>query len=315
MHCGATMTLRDLDHVVMGDGRICRVVGNLDDPSYFLGYNVYSPGADGDRRYRGRRYKKNFIEDVNLPSDVLDMYEILSVKGIAEHHDPIESAKAHCTSFRSTVWFGLYRELVDLFGQDSVGIFGSSMFGLHTTPEGAIRKDIDFVIQGIKKVSRLRQHLPVIRNRLGFTAVTAERQLQQYARYQRVFRNENNSIRAIIERRWTALQLSESVVSTIRLRDPTFTMPIELVAQPSESLDDVVVSGRVAEADGSNLFPRKFALITEQGRQEICIFWWKFSTPVVDGDLVTLCGSLVPIGGRHVLRLSSFTRHWLKITE
>jgi hypothetical protein len=33
--------VRDLDHVVMADGRIYRVVGNLDHPAKFVGYNVY----------------------------------------------------------------------------------------------------------------------------------------------------------------------------------------------------------------------------------------------------------------------------------
>jgi hypothetical protein len=37
--------VHDLDHVVMADGRIYRIVGNLDHPAKFVGYNVYSPSA------------------------------------------------------------------------------------------------------------------------------------------------------------------------------------------------------------------------------------------------------------------------------
>lgn len=312
---GRTGPLLDLDHVVMSDGRICRVVGNLDSQTRFLGYNVYSPSADGDRLYRGEPYTKNFIEDHNLPADVFDMYQLLPKTAVLEHHDPIQAARSNRTTFQSTVWFELYRELVRVFGEESVGIFGSSMFGLHLTPEGTVRKDIDFVIQGIGNVPVLRQQLPKIREKLGFTTVTPERQLQQYARYRRVFRNENNSIRSIIARRWTGLQLSPSVVTTIRLRDTSFMTPLELVIPAATSGRDVMLSGVVADADTSNLFPRRFTLVTGDGPTDISIFWWKFSTPVHDGDVVTLRGSLIPVGGFPAIRLTSFTRHWLQIND
>lgn len=309
------VTLLDLDHVVTTDGRIYRVVGNLDSSTHFLGYNVYSPCADGDRIYRGERYEKNFIEDDRLPADVLDTYTMVPIKEIAEHHDPICSAKANSDSFRSTIWFDLYMELVRVFGDKSVGIFGSSMFGLHLTPEGHVRKDIDFVVQGLSNVDVLRRCLPTIRENLGFTGVTAARQLRQYARYQRVFRNENNSIRSIIARRWTGLQLSERVVTTIRLRDSSLTTPVDLVTPSVDDVDEVVVSGRVVDADSSNLFPRKFGVVTQSGDLDVYILWWKFSTPVRDGDFVTLCGNLVTLDGKSTVRLTDFSRHWLRIDD
>jgi predicted nucleotidyltransferase len=303
----------DLDHLVRKDGRIYRVVGNLDIQTHFLGYNVYSPSTDGDRLYRGERYKKNFIEDDNLPTDALDTYELVALKDVTEHHEPVRSARLNSVTFQSTVWFDLYTELARIFGDDSVGIFGSSMFGLHLTPEGNIRKDIDFVIQGIANVAVLRQQIPKIREKLGFATVTVERQLQQYDRYQRIFRNQNNSIRSIIARRWTGLQLSEQVVTTIRLRDPALTIPTELVTAPTKDLHDIVISGRVTDADSSNLFPRKFSVITEHESMDIYILWWKFSTPVRDGDAVTVCGSVVTVDGHPAVRLTDFTQHWLKI--
>jgi hypothetical protein len=309
------LTLLDLDHVVMTDGRICRVLGNLDSQTHFLGYNVYSPSPSGDRAYRGQRYTKNFIEDDNLPPDVLDTYELLATEEVIEHRDPVRSAELNSASFQSTVWHCLYTELCRAFGSESVGIFGSSMFGLHLTPEGKVRKDIDFVIQGLACVGELRRRLPEIRDRLGFTNITAERQLRQYARYQRVFRNDNNSIRSIIARRWTGLQLSEQVATTVRLRDPTQTMRVELVTTPARDCDEVIMSGLVTDADRSNLFPRRFTLITHHGARDIYILWWKFSAPVCDGDTVTLCGSLLTFERPPVVRLTDFTRHWLRIND
>lgn len=311
----AAPRLLDLDHVVMNDGRIYRVIGNLASPSHFLGYNVYSPSAHGNRLYQGKPYQKNFIEDNDLPADVLDTYELLPTELISEHRDPIQSARSNSITFKSTIWFDLYTELVQAFGEQSVGIFGSSMFGLHTTPDGAVRKDIDFVIQGINSVPTLREQMPKIREKLGFATITPERQLQQYARYQKVFRNENNSIESIIARRWTGLQLSPAVVSTIRLRDPAITTPPELVIPPTTCHYNTELSGVVANADTSNLFPRRFTLITNHGSVDIYIFWWKFSTPVLDGDKVTLCGSLIATKSRPAVRLTNFTQHWLRISD
>jgi hypothetical protein len=75
------------------------------------------------------------------------------------------------------------------------------MFGMHLTPDGAVRKDVDFVVEGLDNVEQLRKTLPSIRARLGFTAVSATRQRTQYERYRTVFRNDRNSIGPIIARR------------------------------------------------------------------------------------------------------------------
>lgn len=84
---------------------------------------------------------------------------------------------------------------------------------------------------------------------------------------------------------------------------------------PAAEFPDVVISGRVADADSSNLFPRKFSLLTTRGRLDIYILWWKFSTPVRDGDSVSLCGSIFPVKGRTIFRLTNYSQHWLRIDD
>ena len=84
--------VRDLDHVVMTDGRIYRVVGNLDHPAKFVGYNVYSPDPAGGRLFRSTPYRKNFTEDDELPQDALDTYVMLPKARIREHLDPRTAA-------------------------------------------------------------------------------------------------------------------------------------------------------------------------------------------------------------------------------
>jgi hypothetical protein len=46
------------------------------------------------------------------------------------------------------------------------------MFGMHLTPDGSVRKVVDFVIEGTGNIPVLREHLPAIRSKLGFTEVT-----------------------------------------------------------------------------------------------------------------------------------------------
>jgi hypothetical protein len=73
------------------------------------------------------------------------------------------------------------------------------------------------------------------------------------------------------------------------------------------------VTGRVADADLGNLFPRMFRLLTASGSITVYLFWWKFSSPVRDGDTIALRGSLLDLGGQPAIRLSSFTDHWLQL--
>lgn len=303
----------DLDHAVMKDGRICRVAGNLDHPAKFVGYNVYSPDPHGDRKFRGERYRKNFTEDDELPRDALDTYVMLPKAQIAEHLDPIAAAAEHSGTFAGTPWADLYAELTNLFGAEKVGIFGSAMLGMHLTPDGQVRKDVDFVIEGAGNVPVLREHLPAIRAKLGFTEVTPERQDRQSQRYRRVFRNANNSTDLVIGRRWTAVQAPNGVVTTIRFRDPAVRVPYQLAAAFPVQAREITVTGQVAEADLGNLFPRMFKVQTGGHAWTVHLWWWKFATPVRDGETVTVHGSRRDLPGEPVIRVSSFTDHWLKI--
>jgi predicted nucleotidyltransferase len=307
----AEQQLYDLDHVVLSNGKIYRVLANFRDEEHFFGYNVYSPDVHGDRIFRGERYRKNFIEDKQLPSDVLETYEVLRRSDIVWRIDPVQAAQEYCASFANTIWFDLYQQLTTLFGVDAVGIFGSSMFHFHLLPDGQVRTDVDFVIEGLEHVEKLRRCLPGIRAQLGFQEINEARQVQQYQRYQRVFQNTRNTLQEIIKRRWTGLQLSEQIVSTLRFREKSIVLPLELVQKTTMVQKDAVISGQVLDAERSNLFPRMFTLLTEKHLYPVYIWWWKFSTPVRENDRLTLCGDKIMLEGREVIRVTNFHDHWL----
>ena len=184
---------------------------------------------------------------------------------------------------------------------------------MHLNEDGGVRKDVNFVIEGTGNIPVLRENLPAIRSRLGFTEVTSARQGRQYERYRRVFRNENNSTDLVISRRWTALQAPNGVVTTIRFRDPAARMPYQLAGAFPVQAKDVTVTGQVAAADLGNLFPRMFRLVTAGYTYTVHLWWWKFASPVRDGDTITVCGSRRDVLGPDVIRVSSFTSHWLRI--
>lgn len=303
--------LYDLDHVLLSNGKIYRVLGNVRNKEQFWGYNVYSPHRNGNRIYRGEKYTKNFIEDEQLPQDVLETYDVLNLSDVVLHLDPVQSAQENNSSFQNTVWFELYEKLRVLFGEDAVGIFGSSMFNLHLTPEGLVRKDVDFVIDGLDHVDLLRRSLPGIRQHLGFHEISEIRQFQQYQRYQKVFQNKHNTMKEIIKRRWTGLQLSEHIVSTLRFREKNIILPLELVYDTTVVQRDVVLSGRISNADRSNLFPRMFTLETKKQVYPVYLLWWKFSTPARENDRVNICGNKMILEGREVIRVTNFRNHWL----
>jgi predicted nucleotidyltransferase len=305
--------VRDLDHVVMPDGRIYRVVGNLGHPAKFVGYNVYSPDPGGDRAFRGTPYRKNYAEDEELPEDALDTYAILPKARIREHFDPRAAAAETAGTFAGTPWTALHSELTNLFGPAAVGVFGSAMLGMHLTPDGHVRKDVDYVIEGIANIAVLREHLPAIRARLSFTEVTSARHGRQYERYRRVFRNENNSTDLVITRRWTALQAPNGVVTTIRFRDAAVRTPYQLACVYPVQAREVTVTGQVTDADLGNLFPRIFRVTTSGHTYTVHLWWWKFASPVRDGDIITVRGSRRDLPGHDVIRVSSFTSHWLHI--
>lgn len=305
------LQLYDLDHVVLSNGKIYRVLTNFRDEELFFGYNVYSPDVHGYRIYRGESYRKNFLEDERLPNDVLETYEVLRRSDIVWRIDPVQAAQEYCSSFANTIWFDLYQELIALFGVDAVGIFGSSMFHFHLLPNGQVRKDVDFVIEGLERVEKLRRYLPGIRQKLGFQEISEARQVQQYQRYQRVFQNTRNTLQEIIKRRWTGLQLSEQIVSTLRFREKSIILPLELVQKTTIVQKNAVISGKVLDAEGSNLFPRMFTLLTEKHLHPVYIWWWKFSTPVRENDRLTLCGDKIMLEGQEVIRVTNFHDHWL----
>ncbi|MGH7158371.1 MAG: hypothetical protein ACREGD_04885 [Candidatus Saccharimonadales bacterium] len=314
--------LYDMDHILVDDGRIYRVLGNFamgdSDGGKFLGYNLYSPSDEGDRTFRGERYTKNYTEDTTSPRDVLETYDVLTAQDIVEHFDPIKTAQANSHTYDGTVWARLYDKLTSVFGAGAVGIFGSTLpgSGLHLTAEGGIKNDVDFFIEGLNNVPILAEHLPEVREGLGFTDYSPSSQQGIMQSWAAVFRNPNNSLDAIMQRRWSGMQLNDKgkvVLNTFRFRDRNILTPPALLDSDNIISRNVSVSGFAADADMGNLYPRMFTVEAGEERYPVYSFWWKFSSPVKEKDKVKVCGDVVDVNGQEVLRLTNYEDHWINI--
>jgi hypothetical protein len=56
-----------------------------------------------------------------------------------------------------------------------------------------------------------------------------------------------------------------------------------------------------------------FRLVTAGNTYTVHLWWWKFASPVRDGDTITVRGSRRDLPGHDVVRISSFTSHGLQI--
>jgi len=312
-----------MDHVLVEDGRIYRVLGNfaLDDPASdgrFLAYNLYSPDECGDRTFRGEKYTKNYIEDRTAPRDVLDTYDVITADDVVEFFDPIQAAKDRKSAYDGTVWSRLHDKLIQVFGEDSVGIFGSALpgSGLHLAADGNIKNDIDFFIEGLGNVPRLEQHLSEVREDLGFTDYSTLSQRGIVRAWSNVFRNPNNSFEEIMKRRRSGMQLSDGdkvVLNTFRFRDKAIVTPPALLDAANIVSKNVCVSGVTADANMGNLYPRMFTVESDGNRYPVYSFWWKFSSPVREADEVSVCGDVIDVNGQEVLRLTNYEDHWIHV--
>lgn len=309
--------LYDMDQVLLDDGRIIRVMGNFSSDDCFFGYNVYSPKQDGDRFFRGKPYVKNYFEEDDAVSDVIDTYAIVAKDRIVEFFDPIKTAKEIADSYRGTIWHDLYKGLVEIFGSDSVGVLGSALSGLHLRADGQIRNDIDFFLEGLENVPLLQENMHKVREDLGFKDYGPEATQDIYNESSRVIKNPNTTISKIIERRWSGMELpaEKPIRNTIRFRDKRFITPLAILDNKNIIEKNVVLEGTVSEGVQSNLYPRMFTIATDDGSREISCLWWKFSSPVIDGDSVIVCGDLMQVDGKKIVRITNFNDHWLQLKD
>lgn len=308
----------DNDQVLTDDGKIFRVIGNVESNEGFIGFNLYAPDPDGERTFRGEPYTRRRVEDAPRPfEDALDAYGVVPKDQVVEYFDALKAAQDGNASFLGTVWHDLYRGLVEIFDEDSVGVLGSALPGLHLNGQGKVRNDVDFFIEGLDNIPVLEAHLPAIRQRYGFTEYTAASEEKIRGGWEKVFTNPDNSYEKIMQRRWSGMQIAQDVgrivLNTFRFRDTTVQTSLDVVNRENVISKNISVTGVTTDASKSNLWPRTFSLDSDVGRLPVHLLWWKFNSPVREQDEVTLRGDLVEVDGQEALRITNFENHSINI--
>lgn len=308
----------DNDQVLTDDGKIFRVIGNVASSESFIGFNLYAPDAQGERTFRGEPYARRRVEDAPRPfGDALEAYGVVAKSSVVEHFDALQAAQDGNASFQGTVWHDLYEGLVEIFGRESVGVLGSALPGLHLNGQGKVRNDVDFFIEGLANIPLLRQHLPAIRQRYGFTEYTSASEAKIMDGWKQVFTRPTNSYDKIMARRWSGMQIvldaGRVVLNTFRFRDTSVHTSLDVVSTDRVIATNVSLDGHAVGSDKANLWPRTFTLDSGVMETPVHMLWWKFNSPVREGDALSLTGDLVDIDGQEALRITNYDSHSIHI--
>lgn len=308
----------DNDQVLTDNGKIFRVIGNVESAEAFIGFNLYAPDPNGERTFRGESYTRRRVEDAPRPfDDALDAYGAVPKDRVVEHFDALKAAQDGNASFRGTIWHDLYKGLVDIFDEDTVGVLGSALPGLHLNEQGKVRNDVDFFIEGLSNIPVLESHLPAIRQEFGFTEYSAESEEKIRSGWKKVFTNPDNSYEKVMRRRWSGMQIAQDagrvVLNTFRFRDTEVHTSLDVVSRKNVISKNVSISGVTTDTTKANLWPRTFSLDSDAGALPVHLLWWKFNSPVREQDEVTLCGDLVELDGQEALRITNYNDHSIRI--
>jgi hypothetical protein len=92
-------------------------------------------------------------------------------------------------------------------------------------------------------------------------------------------------------------------------------LPFELFESHCLELKRQSRFGRSSTLTVAIFSPKQLTVVKDGVDGDIYRVWWKFSTPVRDGDVVTLYGDLIMADKQSVVLLAELCRHWLKIYE
>ncbi len=228
----------------------------------------------------GERYntllKRNFRK-------VLDFGLItLSKKEVKRIFEPFEFYASN-KSLLKGVWAKIALQLEKYVGED-LGIFGSFLLGFE------VKKDVDFVIRGVKNCIKLKKKMQKIREKLGFTSITKEHINYQVKKYGAFHNLRKNSFEKMFKNKWSAIQIKPGLLTTIRFIYKEKEIPENIFE--NRIVSRIKVAGEVIEDIGSNFCPRYFKIKSKNEIFTIGTYYWVYQSCVKVGDKVIVEGNL-----------------------
>ena len=220
----------------------------------------------------GFRYTKEAIYDViKIPKN-----------SIVRHFDP---RQANIKSNLAGIWKLIYDQLINAgIPQSDIGIFGSTLVGF------PLSKDIDFVVYGMDNLLKVREKLPSIKSRLGIFDIQLKHIEHQITKYSKRHSLLTSNFEKIIPNKWSALQISDGILSTIRFAFKDNEVPDKFNQHMLSEGIGISVIGEVIDATYSDFCPRLFTIKLGYKIYHVSTYEWAYQSCVKKGDRVAVKG-------------------------
>jgi predicted nucleotidyltransferase len=232
--------------------------------------------AGGRFNQNGLRYKK-VVED-NMGSVLLSTIE--------EHLSPKNSSNLKLNL--DGIWRKIYHGIRSLgIPDDDIGIFGSSLIGFPIT------KDVDFIIYGLDNIPKLKNNITQLRSMLGVAPISEDHIRYQSKKYSRNHDPTYTNFERLLRNKWSSLQISEGVLTTIRFSLRPTEISKQFMVSPDTSGEPISLEGRVIDDSLVDIRPRIFTI--EQNRKEYTVltYYWAYQSCVRKDDLVRIEGESI----------------------
>ena len=289
------MILQDCDYIldkkqrffmVRNDGN--RVYCNL----------VFKPDKNGDRF--NKLLKKNYSKHILKYPANFYLIEKKDIKGIFK---PRAYFRKNYKNL-SNIWKKIPDSLIKIgIDKKNIGIFGSNLIGFDS------KKDVDFVIYGKENCLKIMKNINYIRSFVGSKKISKEHIKYQDKKYKLSF-SEKNDFTNLLKNKWSSLQISKGVLTTIRFVYYKNEQPKDVKIKRGSKK---IIEGMVIEDFGTNFIPRIFYLRNKTlGEIRVLSYFWVYQSCVKKGQKIRVFGEY-----KHENKTLYLSKkdHWIKIIK
>jgi len=237
--------------------------------------HTFEPSFEGDRiNKNGLTYQK-VIEDRIKTIPSREIVEVFKPEG-AEIKKQLEGE-----------WQQIYMCFLEMgIEEENIGIFGSSLIGF------PLKKDIDFIVYGMKNRNVLKENMTELKRKLGFTDITDDHIRYQTAKNSKFHNPSFTNFSETLKNKWSSIQIRPGILTTVRFGFRNNDLPSELEFFPQETEEGVIQNGVVVNDGYVDFTPRVFQ-IENFDKQAFWVktLFWMYQSCVREGDKVCVRGT------------------------
>lgn len=252
-----------LDYILDYDDNFW-IISNITKENYY-GYMVYKTDTNGNRY--NNITKKNYIKQ--------NCNGLIKIPTYRRIFKPRECFNKRLKEI-PMIW-QKYVEGLQKVGIDDIGIFGSFLIGFDVT------KDVDFVIYGLDNFKKYYKNIKYIKEYINATSITKEHIEKQYNKHKKIY-SEKCSLKKIIERNWSGVELDNGVLSTPRFIVDNYITP------EKQGIDDIKIV-EIIDDTYTDFLPRRAKCLVDGKEFEIITPLWKFQSFARINDKIEIYGN------------------------